>query len=288
MARTTFINAILSGKLGGAVYSRNKAGSYIRIFVKGTDPESSAQLAVRGNFASALTGWHSLDDQAKSEWNTFAIQHFSPKIAKCGTYSGFNAYTSLRAVALNANRIVREYTIEAKPAGAAVAIVHTTGIFTVPNSAPSLGHSNMLESSIGMPLACQMSAASFSTDATCTFTVDLPGLVTPVPEFTDPVGGLKQAWLLFASNALSQNMQFVQNPYFTILGVIPPITYTSGWPVGGASKIIYTFTDADLNIGAHKHWYSAGQTVQLSLVSVNEVGQVTNNSSMMVPVTAPV
>jgi hypothetical protein len=95
MAKVQFINAIVSGKLAGSVYSRGKGGAYIRSFRKPTQPNSQSQLTARANFGASSRAWNSLSSAEKNSWNSFAALGFSPKNPKTGvSYSGFNAFKS--------------------------------------------------------------------------------------------------------------------------------------------------------------------------------------------------
>jgi hypothetical protein len=89
MAKVTFGDATLSGKLGSRVFAYNKAGFYDRQYRKPTDPSTGAQIDNRANFGSAVTAWHGLTDAQKGAWNIFAATVFKPKFPTLGVaYSG--------------------------------------------------------------------------------------------------------------------------------------------------------------------------------------------------------
>jgi hypothetical protein len=58
-----------SGKLGGQVFSKNRGGSYVRTKVTPTNPQTTAQMAVRGIFASISSAWSSLTEGQRLSFN---------------------------------------------------------------------------------------------------------------------------------------------------------------------------------------------------------------------------
>jgi len=60
------------GTLGGAVYSRNRYGPYIRTWCKPVNPSSSRQQTVRGLFQALAEIWNgTLTDAERTAWNLF-------------------------------------------------------------------------------------------------------------------------------------------------------------------------------------------------------------------------
>lgn len=57
------------GKLGGQVFSKNKAGAYVRTKVTPTNPQTAAQAAARALFGSISAGWSALSDSVRAAWN---------------------------------------------------------------------------------------------------------------------------------------------------------------------------------------------------------------------------
>ena len=60
-----------SGKLGGQVFSKNRGGSYVRTKVTPTNPQSTAQMSVRGIFASISSRWSSLTEAQRNSFNGY-------------------------------------------------------------------------------------------------------------------------------------------------------------------------------------------------------------------------
>jgi hypothetical protein len=60
-----------SGKLGGQVFSKNRGGSYVRTKVTPTNPQTTAQMSVRGIFASISSRWSALTNEERNTFNEF-------------------------------------------------------------------------------------------------------------------------------------------------------------------------------------------------------------------------
>lgn len=58
------------GKLGGQVFSKNRAGAYIRTKVTPSNPQTQAQAQVRSNLATLSTGWNDLTAEQIAQWNS--------------------------------------------------------------------------------------------------------------------------------------------------------------------------------------------------------------------------
>ena len=58
-----------SGKLGGQVFSKNRGGAYVRTKVTPSNPQTTAQMTVRGIFASISSAWSSLTESARLSFN---------------------------------------------------------------------------------------------------------------------------------------------------------------------------------------------------------------------------
>jgi len=99
MARLTgFTLGELRGKMGGLVFSRNKAGAYIRALVTPVNPQTVRQQTARYSFGNNSILFQNLSSFQKNCWETFARTHFNPlKGNSTGIYSGGNAFVALRS-----------------------------------------------------------------------------------------------------------------------------------------------------------------------------------------------
>jgi hypothetical protein len=55
-------------KLGGHVFSKNRAGAYLRTLVTPTNPQTQAQTSVRALFGQISQGWSSLTELQRNAW----------------------------------------------------------------------------------------------------------------------------------------------------------------------------------------------------------------------------
>jgi len=60
-----------SGKLGGQVFSKNRGGSYVRTKVTPVNPQTTAQMTIRGIFASISSAWSGLTQASRDSFNGF-------------------------------------------------------------------------------------------------------------------------------------------------------------------------------------------------------------------------
>jgi hypothetical protein len=106
-----------SGKIGGHVASRNRAGAYFRTKVTPINPSTSYQQTVRNRLAGLSSGWRALTAAQRATWNA-AVQDYAKTdvFGDLQNPSGFNLY-----VRLNANLLaIGESALTSAPASAAV------------------------------------------------------------------------------------------------------------------------------------------------------------------------
>lgn len=91
-----------SGKIGGHVASRNRAGAYIRTKVTPINPQTASQSAVRNRLAGLSSGWRGLTVAQRIAWNA-AVQDFARTdvFGDIKNPSGFNLYQRLNNNLLN-------------------------------------------------------------------------------------------------------------------------------------------------------------------------------------------
>lgn len=58
----------MRGKLNGSVMSKNRSGAYVRNKVTPSNPQSPAQMLIRGIFSEITKGWSQLSDVARQSW----------------------------------------------------------------------------------------------------------------------------------------------------------------------------------------------------------------------------
>lgn len=286
MARFLGILGDLSGKLGGSVFSRNKAGAYARSWVKPTNANTEAQVRARASFAASISAWHALTDLEKAQWNDFAATRFKPKETTAGVaYSGVNAFTSLRNFVNNANYLVRDATLSNGGS-------FTPGSFNLVNVPPSgtfSGNATLTKS--GSTLACPLilTGGAFKNDGSFTAQLNLAVPITPGPsgdtlDFTDPSSGEEFGIQAYISSSLVQGNQAVNNKFLQSLGAVAPIGAITGL-TGAMSAISINVTNSLPGLGDAKLWPNVGDYVKMSVFAISATGRTMPLGMIAVPVT---
>ena len=74
--------SVISGTIGGQVYSRNRGGAYIRTWVKPVNPNTTAQSNTRSLFGNLSNNWRALSEADRTTWNTGSANF--PKVDRIG------------------------------------------------------------------------------------------------------------------------------------------------------------------------------------------------------------
>lgn len=103
--KVIFGNAVQDarGKLNGNVYSKNRAGSYVRTKVTPVNRRTSYQTAVRAAFTSNTKGWgNTLTNAQRLAWIDFASQNpFTNIFGEKRFLTGHQAYTQINGALMN-------------------------------------------------------------------------------------------------------------------------------------------------------------------------------------------
>jgi hypothetical protein len=107
------LSAIVSaarGKVGGNVFSANKAGAFVRTYVKPTNRNTIAQQTVRGRFGTLSSGWRNISAETRGQWNNMAINYpYMNRLGDMATYTGQQLYNKLQG---NINACQQGYIID--------------------------------------------------------------------------------------------------------------------------------------------------------------------------------
>jgi len=102
----------MSGKMGGVVFARNKAGDYVRSLTKGINPRTAVQIKARNAFGAVTSLFRQLSASEKTLWQEFADNYYQPRVGgNTGQFSGYNAFIALRSVVQQAYNRALEPTI---------------------------------------------------------------------------------------------------------------------------------------------------------------------------------
>lgn len=92
----------ISGKIGGTVHARNKGGAYMRSFAVPTNPQTSAQSAVRSRLTSLAQQFRSLSQEQIAAWNGAAANFPSTDVfGDVRTLSGSQLFVGINSNILN-------------------------------------------------------------------------------------------------------------------------------------------------------------------------------------------
>lgn len=91
----------IRGKVGGNVFSRNKAGMTLRQHVKGVNRNTEAQARARANFSACSSEFGALPANVQSQWNGFSSDsnaYMPIRGTNQGQFTGAQAYQSLALI----------------------------------------------------------------------------------------------------------------------------------------------------------------------------------------------
>lgn len=104
MAKITLASPIsgIRGKVGGLIYSANKAGPYLKTWSRGSNPRSFIQTGHRAKLIDFSITWSTLSASEKTGWITYAAlpaQDLVNSLGETYSISGFNWF-----IRINLNR----------------------------------------------------------------------------------------------------------------------------------------------------------------------------------------
>lgn len=272
----------LSGKLGGNVFARNKAGAYIRQYVIPVNPNTLAQSNARSAFGTSSSSYHSLTSVIKNQWTNFAQNLYLPKNGiNTGQYSGFSAFTALRNTAQNALRLV-----EGTPVVKVNAVANTItdlNIFSPVDIPPVASIQGNLALAGGTGTIQPILASATVDDfANFSFQLTMGSDSMPVPTNIDPElkngAGQLIGFSVYMSNPVQQQQMFIANPEKFLLGTIPNFTLATGTGTGVTSIDIdgqVVFPDS------YQAWPQPGEFVRITVYMTTLEGQTIRIGSVI-------
>lgn len=218
----------LRGKLGGAVFSRNKSGAIVRVYTKNTDRKSDSQVDRRSRFGNVASLWASIPGSVKSNWNQYAESGFAPKRGKKpGSYTGFSAFVSIEANKAN-------FGINMSPLSM---LVPDLASVTQSSSFEPIGHVPTKSLTGGVYDATTEAYIKFTNSQCCFRNADTVGVkvflesetTTNNHLFTNASNDNPFSFVVFASEVLSYEGASVKNPfrYMVANGIFT--TPVTGW-----------------------------------------------------------
>lgn len=141
MKFTSPIIAMGSGSIGGATYSHNRYGKYIREKVKPVNPNTARQVAVRNWLSGLAARWRDvLTNAQRLGWTEYANQTTTVgKLGESQTLTGLNMFVAANVLRQQAGLAI----ISAPPAAPGLAqLSAVSGTLTASNDTVSLAFTN--------------------------------------------------------------------------------------------------------------------------------------------------
>jgi hypothetical protein len=277
MARVTFMNAIVSGKVGGTVYAHNKGGSYMRILRRPTNPKSVSQVQARGSFGSGSNIWRACTAAQRAAYNTFATTFFNPLKARPGVlYSGQQSANALSTACIASDLLIRTTVMKI----ATVTSTNTYGVFAALTDPPAYRLAANIASSTGAPLNLALKSATLKKDGTATFTLNADNTIAVQPAFNNPGQTEKIGFGLYMSNPFGGGQSFVTNKFYKFIGSTGPVLTSTVTIITPSPVIEIDFTGTELVPGNMKTWITIGNKVRLTAVMISASGQQTDIGSI--------
>ena len=202
MARLTgFTLGELRGKMGGLVFSRNKAGAYIRALVTPVNPQTVRQQTARYRFGNASILFQNLSAAAKDCWEVFARTHFNPlKGNSTGIYSGGNAFVALRQSTGQGN----QYPADVSGVSGVIPLTFEFGQYELVTEPPATPTSSTIVGSDGIAYPINLLINSVKANGEIVFNLEFEGVPIVAPptfnEFVNAEGQKFGIGFYFSNN----------------------------------------------------------------------------------------
>jgi hypothetical protein len=283
MAKVEFINSILSGKLGGSVYARNRGGAYVRAYARNINPNTDAQNGARNSFGVASSSYHTLTPEQKSLWNEFASIYTGRKGTPGSRLSGFNAYIAVCNTVQNMNRLwTGGVDLAGENGGTPFTITQQPFVFD-PNTIPAeLLLPNIKTTTGGLNPNLVKPIPAFMDDATIANStlgviVNIPvGLSGGSPSAPFEVGvGLRDANSLlygfgvYISKGVKQKGMFIPNPEEILVGVQRPTNWGATVEI---DRNLWLSGEFQRDKSTYQAWPVTGETVRMSVYQISQNG----------------
>jgi len=189
MGKVQFSAAIseIRGKIGGGVFSKNRAGAYIRKKVTPVNPKSVGQIAKRALMATYSQTWRTITQAQRDAW-TAAVSGY----AKTNIFGDLRNPTGLQLYCkINLNLLNSGATAITTPAAPKGVSVVTIGVLTFTSGTPALS----LARSGAVPAATRMIVyASPALSAGVNFVKSKLRIITTVAAATASPDNLLASW----------------------------------------------------------------------------------------------
>ena len=260
----------LRGKVGGIVFSRNRAGQFTRGYVKPAQANSVAQANARLNFGDASQQYSALTSFNKIQWQTFANAVYNPlRRTNIGQYNSQQAYIGIKQSAkMSQEKII---TTVFEPLGGGAAHVYTGIDFTTSQSAPAftvVGTVTGTGTAGPIPMFTSNIVLTAAGNLAFKLNFGTTGVGKAVGDLVDS-NGKPFAVGFYASNPLKFDAQVPKNKYFMFLGNTNIPNFTTNLPDG---TLGISVTNMQINYLDFKQWVVAGNWVVITALAIGSDG----------------
>lgn len=188
MAKVTFGAGVsgIRGSVGGATFSGNKSGPYVRLRSKGSNPRSMSQQPVRSSLSRLGADWRGMTQSLRDDWDSYAAlpaQELTDSLGESYYASGWNWFCNI-----NQNRSTTGQLSTTAVPTAAVPAAPTTPTLTLVPTATGFSSATFASAQFGTDYGVFLlavdpregRAAAFRSDYRIIFTVTPPSALTTI------------------------------------------------------------------------------------------------------------
>lgn len=274
----------LSGKLGGDVFARNRAGAYVRKNANVLNPNTLAQQRARSAFGASASQFHTLTPAQKTAWQEYADIKFLSRSGKpAGTLSGFNAFVSQFNEVRNHNAFISN-SLNITQSGSPVTF--TQNNYLSATVAPSEFFTAGIKDNTGANHQIDFTIENITVDASSLMnnvTIKLVDLDAPPTGPTAQVSNLLSPYgetdnftglAIYVSRGVKQGGLFIPNKesyLYGSTGRISAMTVSAAAPTLGDLEFVFPRV---LPAGDYQALPKAGDTVEVALYQIEVTGQM--------------
>lgn len=274
----------LRGKAGGSVFSRNRAGEFMRVYVKPAQANSVAQLTARASFGSASQLYRTRTPLTQQTWKDFALTTYNPlRRTNVGQYTGQQAFIAINQSAQMSQAKTLNTTWKLLGGGATQA--NTSNAYSCPSSAPGTTCIPQVFAASGggtLPLLTDFLTFSLTTGLKVNLNFGATGIGKLAGQLTD-ANNKAFGVGFYMSDPVSFNNQRVKNKWYAFLGNTNQPTFTTPLVAG---LLGLEMNCALPSITGYKSFPTAGQWVLMTAVQVGIDGTQATIGSQYIQVTA--
>lgn len=273
----------LRGKAGGSVFSRNRAGQFMRVYGKPAQANSDAQTSSRATFGMASQSYSALTTLSRSTYENFALNVYNPlRKTNIGQYTGQQAYIAQKQSVEQS--IIQTILCDFEPLGGGTPHPYTDLGFSVGVTAPvQTVQPTVPPATGGVPLPLSFNVNSLTSIGVMDFDIlfGLTGMGIAAGDLRD-FNGKPFAIGFYLSDPLKNANSRPKNKWFQFAGNTPVPNFTTNLPAGTLGLSVPLF---QINLTRFKSFLAVDNFVQVTCVQIGNDGTQATVGSQYVQVT---